>query len=448
VFWSDGKGGYFRASSTSLLISMVCQLFTLFGQNRKLGLMRVAKESLPVLVGFKPAIDAYRVATGEKQDALHLFDPMLEMTYMKGIEMFAEAIPGVIIQLMAIATTSKGVKISTSAWLSLTVSAVSTGFISASISYDWDTSPNKRLAVPEFYGYVPQKASKRAIVFASMACFSAALLVIRCTTIVILGLMGKKWVFIYIGSDLGFYIVVKLLRGDFWYWIPAGHNFEIPVSIFARVLVKIVTDFTSVVHFRHPNEVGGYYWLFGFGLTMGSLPVAINLAESDLSERATALTWTIVKYLIPISVVCFTVFIKTIERKYWPTFWSTQRSKDLTMSYFLESRNDEMKFAVMKRSRHHWVSIEEKVRKWVEENWARWEEEKPEWFTDQKKATVPVEFIPTTGDARRRESVRRASVDAEVEGGLGGVLRASIRRASIGGVNEQSVRVSPIGENN
>ena len=51
------------------------------------------------------------------------------------------------------------------------------------------------------------------------------------------------------------------------------------------------------------------------------------------------------------------------------------------------------------------------------------------------KAWVPVDFIPADGDARRRESVRRASVDAEAEGGLAGTLRASIRRASVGGAD-------------
>ena len=92
-------------------------------------------------------------------------------------------------------------------------------------------------------------------------------------------------------------------------------------------------------------------------------------------------------------------------------------------------------------------SIEKEVRKWVGENWARWEEEKPEWLTDAMKAKVPVEFIPTTGEARRRESVRRASVDAEAEGGLGGALRASIRRASVGSVVEGNPsRVVPMEE--
>jgi hypothetical protein len=60
------------------------------------------------------------------------------------------------------------------------------------------------------------------------------------------------------------------------------------------------------------------------------------------------------------------------------------------------------------------------------------------------KALVPVEFIPTHGDARRRESVRRASVDAEAEGGLGGALRASLRRTSVGlGVGFGKARVVP-----
>jgi hypothetical protein len=121
-----------------------------------------------------------------------------------------------------------------------------------------------------------------------------------------------------------------------------------------------------------------------------------------------------------------------IERKYLHTFWSIQRSKDMSMAYFLERESDEMKFVVFTNSRHHWVSIEGEVKKWVGINWAKWEEEQPEWFTDVMKAKVPVEFIPADGDARKRESMRRSRIDAKAESGLAGALRASIRRGSIG----------------
>jgi hypothetical protein len=188
-----------------------------------------------------------------------------------------------------------------------------------------------------------------------------------------------------------------------------------------------------MVQFRHPNEVGGVYWLFGLLLTIGSLPVSIYVASPYVDGKAINIASSIMKYFIPITTLCFGVFFLNIEKKYLQTFWSIQRGKDKTMAYFLEGESDKLKFETLKRSRHHWVSIEGEIKKWVGINWAKWEEEKPEWFTGVMKSKVPVEFIPADGDARRRESVRRASVDAEAEDGLLGALGASIRRASVGG---------------
>jgi hypothetical protein len=247
--------------------------------------------------------------------------------------------------------------------------------------------------------------------------------------------MGGSWAFLYIGADLGLYILVKIMRGDFWYWMPTGGNMEVVSSIGFRVIVKIIVDFTSIVHFRNPQEVGGAYWLFGLVLTMGSLPVSIYVASPYVDERAIDIASSIMEYFILMTTLCFAVFFLNIKRKYWHTFWSTQKGKDRSMARFLEGESDKIKFKVLENSRHQWVSIEGEIKKWVELNWAKWEEEKPDWFTDFMKAKVPVDFIPADGDARRRESVRRASVDAEAEGGLAGALRASLRRASVGGAD-------------
>jgi hypothetical protein len=248
--------------------------------------------------------------------------------------------------------------------------------------------------------------------------------------------MGGSWAILYIGADLGLYILVKILRGDFWYWIPFGGNLiEIANSIFCRVIVKIIIDFTSIAQFRHPNEVGGLYWLFGLLLTMGSLPVSIYVASPYVDDGAINIASMIARYFIPMTTLWIAVFFWNIEKKYLQTFWSIQRGKDMTMAYFLEGESDAIKFSVFKRSKHHWVSIEGEIKKWVKMNWANWEEEQPEWFTDVMKAKVPVDFIPADGDARRRESVRRASVDAEAGGGLVGALRESIMRASVGGAD-------------
>jgi hypothetical protein len=312
---------------------------------------------------------------------------------------------------------------------------LTTGYASATISYDFDTDPVYREQTPDFYGYVPANPTKRSIIFVAMIFFSACMLVVRCMTIVVLGLLGGRWVSLYVGADLGLYLLVKILRGDFWYWIPVGGHSEIVFSILARTLVKVVGDFTSIVQFRHPNEVGGMYWMFGFVLTMGSLPTAILVAErGGVADKRLTLAWAVVGSVIPFTIISLAVFFTCIESNYWSTFYSLKRGKDGPLARFRDSNDDKIKAsAIFENSKHHWKSIEEEVRSWVQANWERWEDEKPDWFDDAMRARVPVEYIPRAGDARKRESMRRSRIGAQDEGGLAGSLRASFRRASVGG---------------
>ena len=74
--------------------------------------------------------------------------------------MFAEAIPGVIIQLSALMFTTESIPYA--ALASLAISALTTGFTSATISYDMDTDAMQRKHNPEFYGYIPDSAKTRA----------------------------------------------------------------------------------------------------------------------------------------------------------------------------------------------------------------------------------------------------------------------------------------------
>eukprot|EP00520_Triparma_pacifica_P005491 CAMPEP_0118638096 /NCGR_PEP_ID=MMETSP0785-20121206/3499_1 /TAXON_ID=91992 /ORGANISM="Bolidomonas pacifica, Strain CCMP 1866" /LENGTH=80 /DNA_ID=CAMNT_0006529317 /DNA_START=367 /DNA_END=606 /DNA_ORIENTATION=+ len=65
-------------------------------------------------------------------------------------------------------------------------------------------------------------------------------------------------------------------------------------------------------------------------------------------------------------------------------------------------------------SKHHWNSIEDEVRSWVESNWSRWEEEMPEWLDDNLQARIPVEWIPSK-EARKAEKERRSIMEKEYE---------------------------------
>ena len=69
-------------------------------------------------------------------------------------------------------------------------------------------------------------------------------------------------------TDLGIYLTVKCVRGDLWYWLPMSERTQLINSLIIRISVKIISDFKSIVQFRHPSEVGGLYWLCGLVLTL------------------------------------------------------------------------------------------------------------------------------------------------------------------------------------
>jgi hypothetical protein len=80
------------------------------------------------------AFDAHRVASGAGIEEGHVIDPMVELVLTKGVELFAEAIPGCIIQFYSLFLAPDRVRKRVLA--SIFMSAFSAGFTSASVSYE------------------------------------------------------------------------------------------------------------------------------------------------------------------------------------------------------------------------------------------------------------------------------------------------------------------------
>ena len=111
----------------------------------------MAFEWLLVLSYLKPGVDAWKVASGAVHEENTAFDPKLEMTYSKGVELATESIPGSILQCYALLRGGGRGKV-TEKVVSIAISAFTTGMCSASISYDFDSDPEQRRKNPAFYG--------------------------------------------------------------------------------------------------------------------------------------------------------------------------------------------------------------------------------------------------------------------------------------------------------
>ncbi|GMH90953.1 hypothetical protein TL16_g11919 [Triparma laevis f. inornata] len=397
-YWEAGESmlSYRNSTLACLVASMGLSLFFVVLQYRKCRLARILKEVLITLVGMKAPWDAFKVSSGLEQEEGTEFDPMKEMQFSKCIEMFAESLPSINIQSTAILSSLEtGGEISQAEYTSVFVSLLTVGYISASISYDADTDPQKRAEKPEFYGYVHDSARLRGPIFVTMSLMSSFQVLLKGLLVTTLGIINTNYVLIYILGDLFIYLGIKVSRGDFRTYIPIDGVFGLIVSFLLRVATKMIADFTGCIHFRHPYEVGGFVFSINYFVPLVGLILLLFVfkEENELGEKTQEYLENLT--IIGGSCLCFTtfVFIRLINPDYISTFFSTETGGQMTRRIFLEGDDFLKSHCFPNKNKTFWMPIEEKVREWLKEGWERWEDEKPVWFTDKWRARVPAEMV-------------------------------------------------------
>ena len=169
--------------------------------------------------------------------------------------------------------------------ISIVISIATIGFTVAQISYDFDTDPLKRAQKPNFYGFVPDSEGRRIILFIDMTLMSSVMLIMRAMGMVILGLININYVIIFLGADMGVFLLLKIARRDLNYWVPIHGLTGIGSSFLIRIILKIVTDFTGILDFRHPYELGGLSWSLTRSALTRKQPVVRELPHSFCLKR-------------------------------------------------------------------------------------------------------------------------------------------------------------------
>jgi hypothetical protein len=75
---------------------------------------------------------------------------------------------------------------------SIILSACTTGFTAATISFDVDVSPWRRHDEPDFYGYIPDSAGGRTGIFFCMIMNGTLLLLLRCLSTALLTMVDWR----------------------------------------------------------------------------------------------------------------------------------------------------------------------------------------------------------------------------------------------------------------
>ena len=117
----------------------------------------------------------------------------------------------------------------------------------------------------------------------------------------------------------------------------------------------------------------------------------------------------------------FGLFLKSINQNYIKTFFDTRTGKQFAVCDKLQEPTDAGKFGIFYIHPSYYESIDEELMKWLNENWDRWCEEKPDWFTAEAISAVPADMLPVAvlacmgGKAGRRKSIDAMKKEKEAK---------------------------------
>jgi hypothetical protein len=124
--------------------------------------------------------------------------------------------------------------------------------------------------------------------------------------------------------------------------------------------------------------------------------------------------WNVVICLFVLSMLSFGGFLLSINREYWVTFFDKRTGHAFLCDLWRNGTNDKERFYVFSKHPSYYDSIAEELMKWLTDNWDRWEEEKPDWFTAAAIARIPEDMLPVKfklglggNKEERRESLKK-----------------------------------------
>ena len=106
-----------------------------------------------------------------------------------------------------------------------------------------------------------------------------------------------------------------------------------PNAVLNRFVFKVVTDFTGIVQFRHPNEVGGAQWSFGQFTSFVILFSALYLADrNDKFDDEILIKMTQIAYVMTTTAgISISIFFSIMNKGYAHTFFSIETGGQKTI---------------------------------------------------------------------------------------------------------------------
>ena len=106
-----------------------------------------------------------------------------------------------------------------------------------------------------------------------------------------------------------------------------------------------------------------------------------------------AILWSVLLSLLGMFVISTTAFFSLIDKSYLHTFTSALTARQSCAKIFRDSLTDLEKLQNFALHPSYYAAFDDELKAFVRSNWATWQAEKPDWFTENIIATIPIRFI-------------------------------------------------------
>jgi len=239
--------------------------------------------------------------------------------------------------------------------------------------------------------------------------------------------VSETWLAIYLGGDMIAFLLVKIIRGDFTYWLNLPPSLSLSISLVFRFLTKILTDFTLVMQMRHSYEIGGVQFSLLVVQNQAMCFVAAKLylkyydgafdMEGEVlggnRKLEAEMLWAGLLGLLGIFLVSSLSFVGLMDRKYLHTFFGLTTGPQYSEIRFRTAKTDEQRIETFGRHPSYYTNVAGELQELIDENWEDWMRDRPEWLTDNLLGKVPDEYLKKAevkrleeegGGKRRRSS--------------------------------------------
>ena len=384
-YWS--RGYYSEFIATSVIVGLQIVMETLYA----VAGMGSVSAFVAALFGLLPIVSSFRVHSGEASD--QTVPPAVVLAMCRISELVLRSLPQAVLQTMVL--LRPGGANTLLQYISIASSLISIAFTATLTDFSMDTSSQYRLYEPSLYGVYPDKWRDRFLLFIGFMLFIGGHCTGKVLALSVASSAMPVLLVVWILCEVSAFQLVKVWKKNWWLYYGVGF---VP-SLFVNLCIYLTTLAVPVNVVRQPLFMSPRWWCYLILYQQLNSFILIGVANSQQHDYV----YTTTEFIL-IEVCCTLVSALGVAIAWYKmspshriTFYRKRDIHEHVGDILWNQPNYLYHGCTVEESRagiltsfsyKYWPT--QIVKDWLVDNWTRWIDTRPRWFTEKWRNNLPI----------------------------------------------------------